>query len=120
MRSAKSAVDEGEGRVLADELDNYRFSLRSARLDDRQAFARAIVEAQRLLGMSQAEIAREFRCTAGTASRWSKGLAAPYPGMRKVIFRRLGEKATHRLRQLGNANGNAVAEGCLVAAGGGR
>jgi len=84
------------------QLEDYRAFLLAADLDDRATFQRAIVEAQSVLDMSSADIARLCKCASPTVEMWSKGEAAPYHGMRKVIYERLAEIALERSQRGGN------------------
>lgn len=86
--------------LIIAELERYKENLRDAPLDDRKAFRRAIVGAQALLGLTQSDLAGEFRASRGSVNRWSQGASAPYAGLRHVIFHRLAERATVRLNQL--------------------
>jgi|SRR5580700_1671466 hypothetical protein len=85
-------------RTLADRLLAYHRGLRSARLDDRLAFRDAIVGAINLLGYTGRDISREFNCTPMTVNRWTRGEAAPFAGMRRVIYEKLQSETERRLR----------------------
>ena len=80
-------------------LKDYLAFLKGADIDDRAAFQRAIGEAQTLLDMSSADMARLCKCARPTVEIWSRGEAAPYHGMRKVIFERLAEIALAESRR---------------------
>jgi len=82
------------------QLQDYRAFLLEADIDDRAAFQRAIIEAQSLLDMSTADMAQFCKCACPTVEIWSRGEAAPYHGMRKVIFDRLAEIASKESRRL--------------------
>jgi hypothetical protein len=94
-------------------LGDFRASLASIRLDDDDAFQRAIVRGQALLGVSQAEFASWFSLSRATVCRWSTGATAPYPGLRKVVLERLARRVgdhQRRLRgQIGTSAGDADA-----------
>ena len=80
-------------------MEEYLTFLKGADIDDRAAFQRAIGEAQTLLDMSSADMARLCKCARPTVEIWSRGEAAPYHGMRKVIFERLAELALAESRR---------------------
>jgi hypothetical protein len=81
-------------------LQDFRAFLLGADVDDRGAFQRAIGEAQSLLDMSSADMAKLCKCARPTVEIWSRGEAAPYHGMRGVIFERLAEIALEQSRRL--------------------
>jgi len=96
MDRGRIAVCGGAMSAELGQLEDYRAFLLAADLDDRATFQRAIVEAQSILDMSFGDIARLCKCARPTVEMWSKGEAAPYHGMRKVIFERLAEIALDR------------------------
>jgi len=81
-------------------LETFRASLKTAPLDDRDAFKRAIAQAPAILGVSQAEIASWFHLSRATVNRWATGAAAPYPGLRKVVLHRLARRAADQRQKL--------------------
>jgi len=102
MDRGRIAVCGGEMGAERNTLEDYRAFLLAADLDDRAAFQHAIVEARSNLDMSSADIARLCKCAHPTVEIWSKGEAAPYHGMRKVIFERLAEIALQQSQRREN------------------
>jgi hypothetical protein len=98
-------AEQGQDQAIIERLSQYHAHLVSAlgRLDDREAFRNAIVGAMRLLGYTAAEISQEFNCSRMTVHRWAQGEAAPFAGMRRVIFEKLQGKTRRRLRALTKA-----------------
>src|SRR5438105_1151273 len=70
-------------------LDALKRQIAAASLDDRQAFQRAIMGACDVLGYTEVKIAETFSCSRMTANRWIRGEAAPFTGMRIIIFKHL-------------------------------
>jgi DNA-directed RNA polymerase specialized sigma24 family protein len=87
-------------QAARDKLSQYLDMLGTSmgRLDDREAFRRAVVGAIHLLGYTAAEISQEFNCSRMTVHRWVQGEAAPFAGMRRVIFEKLQTETRRRLR----------------------
>ena len=78
-------------------LEAFQSFLQTADIEDRAHFQRAIVEARELLQLSEGELARLFKCARPAIEIWSRGEGAPYQGMRRVIFERLGQAAIAHL-----------------------
>lgn len=100
--------------TLVEMLTQYSRSLQKASLNDKEAFHLAIIGAQDVIGMTQQDIAREFKCALGTVNRWSQGRTAPHPVMRKVIFDKLHQRTIRHLRRLGITIGPEPSDGSKV------
>ena len=81
-------------------LNALRRQITGASLEDRQVFHRAITGARDLLGYTDADLAETFSCSRMTANRWIRGEAAPFAGMRTVVFKHLTKDIDRHLRAL--------------------
>jgi transcriptional regulator with XRE-family HTH domain len=80
------------------ELVQFYCQLGHGRLDNRDRFTNTINKAMNLLGYTPAEISQKFNCSRPTVYRWMSGQAAPFIGMRRVIFEELQKEITTRFR----------------------
>ncbi len=99
------SVADVRGRGVAEQsriaaLNALKRQIAGAALDNRQAFQRVITGAREQLGYTDANIAETFSCSRMTANRWIRGEAAPFAGMRIVIFRHLSKEIDRHLRAL--------------------
>jgi Homeodomain-like domain len=102
MMQAEALAQRGAeaDQSIAGKLTRYHelLTLATIHLDDRRQFSDAINKAIDLLGYTPADICEQFNCSRMTVHRWTKGEAAPFPGMRRVIFEKLKTETERRLR----------------------
>jgi hypothetical protein len=96
-------LDRPDTRVGSDlsraaALRELRLAIQRAKPDDREAFRQVMVGARELLGYTDSSIAESFSCSRMTANRWIRGEAAPFAGMRLVIFKQLSKEVERALR----------------------
>lgn len=68
------------------ELYNDRVKMAKDRLDNPSIFRDVIAGAINILGYTEIDIARKFKCSIPTVSRWINGEAVPYERMRLSIY----------------------------------
>ena len=66
---------------------------------DREEFSHLFKLAVRVLELDQETVAREFKISRPTVSRWESGASAPHPLGRKPVFQLFGQLAKRKLRQ---------------------
>jgi hypothetical protein len=66
---------------------------------EREDFSRFFSLAVRVLELDQETVAREFKISRPTVSRWESGISAPHPLGRKPVFQLFGRLAKAKLRQ---------------------
>jgi len=71
----------------------YVAALKSADLSDDAAFQALLNQGFVLLRLMDKDIAREFRMSRPTVTRWRNGTNAPHPAMRKPIYSWLAQRA---------------------------
>jgi len=66
---------------------------------DRESFGKIFAHAIKVLELSHNEVAREFKISRPTVSRWEAGISAPHPLGRKPVFQLFEKLAKAKLRQ---------------------
>lgn len=80
------------------ELRSYRDALCSPEAVG-EPFPRLVAQGLTLLGLSDAEVAREFDLSRPSVTRWRDGKAAPHPAMRRHVLAYLVGKIDRALRK---------------------
>lgn len=62
-------------------------------------FARVFRHAQSVLGKSDLQLSHLFKVSRPTIGRWSRGVTAPHPLLRKAVYETLLSEAKHALRK---------------------
>ena len=83
-----------ELHALLKSLLGYQKSERA----DRTEFAQLITEAQRILEVDDAELARRLGVSRPTIGRWARGETAPHPLGRAGVLTELADWTTDKLR----------------------
>jgi len=81
-------------------LTTLRERTASVDLRDDKEFHRILLEAKRLLEISDSDISEVFLVTRPTVNRWVNGKNLPHPAMRKPIFTWVNEELSHKLNNL--------------------
>lgn len=78
-------------------LEQFCARLENPDIHDPDLFARTIREAHALFNFSDEFLAHKFEMTRTTAMRWRHGTAAPYPMMRRPVYKFLRTQASKAL-----------------------
>lgn len=63
-----------------------------------EGFGSVVAQGMTLLGLTDAEVAREFDMSRPSVNRWRNGNAAPHPRLRKQVIAYLARKAERVLQ----------------------
>ena len=100
MTAAKSLLKNQVARE--ESLTKLRDQLRLARQTGvaRQQFTELFAAALQVLELETDQVARLFKISRPTVSRWTRGISAPHPLGQGPVFQVLEQKASEKLRTL--------------------
>lgn len=81
------------------DLSKYNDELTKGDLSDDAVFQFLLKQSELVLGMSDADLAREFRVSRPTVNRWRSGKNAPYFMARKGIIEFLKRKTRSKIKK---------------------
>jgi transcriptional regulator with XRE-family HTH domain len=84
--------------ATSDSLRELAAKLESADSRDDAAFSSLLNQSAAALQLSDLEISKMFDVSRPTVNRWKNGRATPYPPIRRLIYRDLGNLAKQRAK----------------------